>query len=198
MARFSEKYAPARLYAEALGLTPQRVLADFASAQVEALPPEKFANTMWVERASVIDKFGPDWDLRSSGASSQALWDGLANHWNDTRSPNKLIGACGRNATIKSGHGDVLARLETLSDMGAVELIVRANGTTPKRLRRLRANLEAVRACWPGMSVLVDEPSQLELGESFIFGHDSERLQAAVRAISHIATTLRQTVSAAS
>ena len=169
----------------------------WTSPRVEALPPEKFAKTMWVERADVIDKFGPDWDLRSSGGPSQALFKGLINHWSQTQSANKLTGACGRNATIKSGRGDVLARLETLPDMGAVALVVRADKATPKRLRRLRDNLEAVRACWLGVSVLVDEPYQIELGERFVIGPNGERLQVAVQAISHIATTLRQTVSAA-
>lgn len=194
---FGEQYAPARLYAQVLGLTPQRVIADFAFVKVEALPAEKFAGTLWVERASVIEKLGPSWDLRSSDMSNQALWDGLADHWSKTGSANKLVGACGPNATIKSGKGDVLARLENLSDNGGVKMLVRADTTTPKRLRRLRDNLDAVRACWPGMSVVMDEPFEIELSEKFVIGQGGEHLKFAVQAISNIATTLRQTISAA-
>ena len=194
VANFGATYASGRAYARAKRTTPQRVFADFKAQRVVMLPPAKVGGYLWIDRESVVREFGADWDLGSGNDFSESFWLRLRDHWNAGGSANRLAGATGCSATIISGRGDVLASLRADPSTSSVEVVVKADRRSPKRLTRLRSGLEKLVESWTCASVTLNTNDEVELCQRFHLGADPSAIVDAVTAIDNIATALRMII----
>lgn len=188
--QFAKDYAAPRLYADRLDISVRHVLTEFRQANIAMLSGASLTGYAWAHRKSVVDHFGPEWDLNNLPPSAD-FWRAMRAYWAEERSPNRLFGGAGNVATIKSGRGHVLGVLRTNPGGTVVELRVHADTATPKRLRDLKANLPWLRQNWPASRLLRNDTDGLSMSGSFKIGPNSAAVDRTMRSISQIATSIR-------
>lgn len=191
---FHQKFAPGRLYAEAKGIPHQRIAADFTAANITALRGAGLGPYLWVDRRSVIDAFGEDWDLTKMDPVTEEFWSALRSNLAAEQSPNRLVGAAGNLARLRSGEGNVLADLTIFPRTRIVEFVVSADERkTPRRYTQLLENMATVKTVWPTLSDRSDiQAGVIELVERFRFEDSSSpRWAQVISQIHGLATDLR-------
>jgi hypothetical protein len=194
VAQFGAKFASGRAYARAKGTTPQRIFADFKAQGIIMLPPAAVGGYLWIDRESVVQELGMAWDLQSGNVFAETFWLRLRDHWDATGSANRLAGTTGCSATIISGRGDVLASLQAEPSTSSVEMLVKADRRSPKRLARVQNGLERLVQSWTCAGVKLNTNDEVELRQTFRLGADPFAIPDAVTAIDNIATALRMII----
>ena len=194
VSEFDSVYVSARLFARAKGLAPQRIVYDFKQAGVTQLPAAEVGGPLWVDRECVINLFGPDWDLRAVDPFASMIWNRLRDYWTEIGSANRLGSVSGSTARIISGRGTELGTLLVKSTN--VELVVRADRSTPNKLQRLRGGFERLSSSWVGLVVKRNQADSMELAQAFSIGQDPGAIGDALIALDNIATALRTIIDA--
>lgn len=192
--RFHQQFAPARLYAEVKGVHPQRIGAVLASAGVMPLKGERLGSYLWVERQSVIDAFGEDWDLLKVDPIAEAFWRSLRAKLATERSPNRLVGGAGDSGRLRTGQGIVVAELTVFPRSKTVELVASGDQRkTPRRFERLSESVTALQAAWPSLIERSDTKAGIVklVGRFRVADPDSPQWLESISQIHEIATMLR-------
>lgn len=189
-----QQFAPARLYAEVKGVHPQKIGAVLASADVIPLKGKRLGSYLWVDRKSVIDAFGEDWDLLKVDPVAEAFWRSLRAKLATERSPNRLIGGAGNFARLRTGQGIIVSELTVSPRSKTVEFVVSGDRRkTPRRFERLSESLTALQAAWPNLTDRSDTQAGIAemMGRFRIGDPESSQWLESISQIHELATMLR-------